>query len=100
MPKVSWEELTADQFSRNWLLGIPVVVTGVDKVLQGEWTPHDFAKYYGNQKVTVLDCTAPNDLRGTSLTSKTFFSRLADPSSRFTNRRVKVGPPLCFAWDY
>lgn len=36
--------------------GIPVVVTGVDAALQGDWAPQYFIERYGSQKVTLVDC--------------------------------------------
>jgi hypothetical protein len=45
-----------EEFRRFWVQGIPVVVTGVQSHLQGDWTPDYFIERYGTAKVTLVDC--------------------------------------------
>ena len=55
-PMRSITDLTLSEFQRIWGRDQPIVVTGVEHKLQGQWTPDYFARIYGSEKVTLVDC--------------------------------------------
>lgn len=69
---------SASQFSDLWLLGVPIVVRGIERRLQGKWTPDDFIHDYGPQKVTPIDCLTGMPVKSPSRV-ETFFRLLKQP---------------------
>jgi hypothetical protein len=45
-----------EQFQKFWSQGLPLVITGLQSQMQGDWTPEYFIMRFGTQKVTLVDC--------------------------------------------
>lgn len=72
-----------------WLHGVPVVVTGIERRLQGKWTPDDFIYSYGSQKVTPIDSVTCKPVKGIA-SVEAFFSLLKERSPRAGLLKLKV----------
>jgi hypothetical protein len=53
------------QFKTLWAGGHPVVVTGVQHIFQGRWTPQYFMERFGSERVTVVDCETTLERKST-----------------------------------
>ncbi|KAI0703523.1 hypothetical protein C8T65DRAFT_709242 [Cerioporus squamosus] len=71
---------TNSDFHALWRHGVPIVVSGVERRLQGRWTPADFIADYGYHKIVVLDCTT-DDQKTRRTNMAEFFSILSTPDS-------------------
>lgn len=73
--------------------GEPLVVTSVQYVMQGNWTPAYFVQRYGSQEVTITDCESNHEY---SSTVAQFFSGFGTQKSGTNNRvlKLKVMPPF------
>ncbi|TFK85079.1 hypothetical protein K466DRAFT_495422 [Polyporus arcularius HHB13444] len=82
---------TSSEFHSLWRHGAPIVISGVDKRLQGRWTPADFIADYGHHKISVLECT--NDGQKTRRsTMAEFFSTLSTPDADGPYHKLKDWP--------
>ncbi|KAI1783267.1 hypothetical protein LXA43DRAFT_903881 [Ganoderma leucocontextum] len=79
-------------FLELWSCGGPIVVTGVEKRLQGCWAPNDFISDYRDQKVTVIDYTDATEARHRQTVGE-FFSYLSTPTIGGRALKLKDWPP-------
>ncbi|KAI0710348.1 hypothetical protein C8T65DRAFT_557686, partial [Cerioporus squamosus] len=78
-------------FRNLWRRGVPIVINGVDRRLQGRWTPADFIADYGHHKVVVLDCTT-DDHKTRRTTMANFFSILSTADADGPYYKLKDWP--------
>ncbi|KAI1782476.1 hypothetical protein LXA43DRAFT_905672 [Ganoderma leucocontextum] len=79
-------------FLELWKCGGPIVVTGVEKRLQGCWTPNDFISDYRDQKVTVIDYTDAIEAHHRQTVGE-FFRYLSAPTIGGRALKLKDWPP-------
>lgn len=72
-----------------WAMQYPVVVHGIQKKLQGNWSPQSFAQTYGNEEALMLHSASPNPQK---VTVKTFFTEFVrSHEERGGTIKLKVG---------
>ncbi|RDX40357.1 hypothetical protein OH76DRAFT_1334227, partial [Lentinus brumalis] len=79
------------QFTDLWASGVPMIVSGVDRRLQGSWHPNDFIREYGSLKVSPVNCVTDKLVEGTWKVA-TFF-RCLENGSKDTVMKLKDWPP-------
>jgi hypothetical protein len=62
---MSGKYLDHSLFQRSWSQGEPVVVTDIQHILQGRWTPEYFVEVYGREKITIVDCESEQQYKST-----------------------------------
>jgi hypothetical protein len=62
---MSGKNLDHGLFQRSWSQGEPIVVTDLQHILQGRWTPEYFVEVYGSEKITVVDCDSEQQFKST-----------------------------------
>ena len=82
------------EFQRACSQGIPVVVTGVDGGLHGDWGPEYFIERYGSHKVTLVDCES--DCTRQSTVAQ-FFQDFLSACDRRQILKLKVSLPTSIA---
>lgn len=74
-----------------WAMQYPVVVHGIQKKLQGNWSPQAFAQYYGDEEALMLHSRSPIPQK---VTVKTFFTEfLRTDEERGGAIKLKVDIP-------
>ncbi|KAI0754544.1 hypothetical protein C8Q80DRAFT_1297762 [Daedaleopsis nitida] len=89
-----WDDgsFTDAEFYNMWLGGFPVVVTGLERRLQGRWSPDDFIHDYGSQKVTPVNAMTGEPVKCISSVAA-FFGLLKEPKSHTNLLKLKDWPP-------
>ena len=82
------------EFQRACSQGIPVVVTGVDAGLHGDWGPEYFIERYGSHKVTLVDCESECTRQSTVAL---FFQDFLNACDRRQILKLKVRTPTSVA---
>ncbi|KAI0715465.1 hypothetical protein C8T65DRAFT_643779 [Cerioporus squamosus] len=90
---LSYGDFTDLEFRAIWEHGVPIVITGVDKRMQGRWTPADFIADYGLCQVNVVDCMASAEATGSRyVTMAEFFTVLSASDDVEPHWKIKDWP--------
>lgn len=80
---MDWNQSAAKNlFTGPFGAGIPVVVTGVEHKLQGNWTPRFFIDRYGSTKVELVDTETGTH---TKSTVGKYMAGMGNPGITLTN---------------
>ncbi|GBE89655.1 hypothetical protein SCP_1603190 [Sparassis crispa] len=90
VPIFSVVGLQLSMFQEPWSHGVPVVVTHIDSVFQGNWGPAYFIESYGSRPVVVQDCETETT-RNTTV--KDFFMNFGISDRRSSILKLKDWPP-------
>ncbi len=82
-------QFTTTDFLEHWASGSPIVVSEVDQRLQGRWHPDDFAREFGTQKISPVDCVT-DKVVNRAWTVGEFFAYLQDPGKTKDVLKLKV----------
>lgn len=87
VPYYTDENLTEPVFAAQWARGTPLVVTGLMKRLNLEWSPSYFINTYGQQPCIVLECQTDANKK---VTVGEFFSSFGNYENRTECWKLKV----------
>jgi hypothetical protein len=62
---MTYDKLDPVVFGESLARGRPIVVTGLQRRLQGKWDPTYFIERFGSQKVTLIDCETESQVKST-----------------------------------
>jgi hypothetical protein len=62
---MSCQKLDYPMFKQSLTCGRPILVTGLQRRLQGPWVPQYFIERFGLQKVVLIDCESDSEVKGT-----------------------------------
>ncbi|RPD78042.1 hypothetical protein L226DRAFT_458614 [Lentinus tigrinus ALCF2SS1-7] len=92
VPTLSEGSFTRAHFVELWASGMPVVVSNVDRRLQGRWNPEELSHDYGSEKVFPVDCET-NEAAKKPWKAKEFFQYLQNPDAKKPPMKLKDWPP-------
>ncbi|KAI0740252.1 hypothetical protein C8Q76DRAFT_591854, partial [Earliella scabrosa] len=73
--------------------GVPLLITGVHRRLQGQWTPEEFTDSMNEEVVTCIDCNS-DDEADTKMPAGAFFPLLSRaPGEHDVVHKIKDWPP-------
>lgn len=84
------DEIAEDTFRKIWATGSTVLVTGLLKRFEHEWTPATLTERYGHQRCNIVDCETDKEIE---TTVGNFFSKFGHRNGRSGVLKLKVCDP-------
>ena len=82
--------ITRTQFFEIWKGGNPLVISGTNRRLQGQWGPEYFINTHGSLKVAPIDCTTDKAADHARITVSEFFRRFTGEVPCNSAQKLKV----------
>ena len=89
------DAITSSDFQKLWSHGDPILITGIQRRLQGCWSPEGFIREYGAEKVTRIDFST-DDMQEDETTAAEFFRLLKECASGGRPWKLKVSDLVVF----